>query len=125
MMRLQSNLDELCLAAINGELDKQQIQWDEKTCLGVVLAEKGYPESYRTGSIITGIEQGSREDDWKIFHAGTKIEHNKLVTNGGRVLCVCALGKNIKQAQTKAYQHANAITWDSKYCRFDIGYKAL
>ena len=125
MMRLQSNLDELCLAAINGKLDMQQIKWDERTCLGVVLAEKGYPESYQTGSIISGLELNSAEDDWKAFHAGTKIDHTKLVTNGGRVLCVCALGNNIKQAQTKAYQYVKTISWNSKYYRTDIGHKGI
>ena len=125
MMRLLSNLDQLCLAAINGTLDQQQIEWDERTCLGVVLAEKGYPENYQTGSIITGMEQTSKEGDCKVFHAGTKIDHSKLVTNGGRVLCVCALGESVKQAQTKAYQHVDGISWHSKYYRTDIGYKAL
>lgn len=125
MMRLQSNLDELCLAAINKNIAKQNIQWDQRACLGVVLAEKGYPDAYQTGSIITGLDHNTVHSDKKIFQAGTKIEHDNLVTNGGRVLCVCALGSDIQQAKTKAYEYASSISWDTKYNRTDIGDKDL
>ena len=125
MMRLKSNLDELCLAAINGRLEGQQIKWDERACLGVVLAEGGYPEAYQSGSVISGMDDSADFEDKKIFHAGTQIKQGKLVTNGGRVLCVCALAENIKEAQLKAYKYADTISWKSKYNRTDIGYKAL
>jgi phosphoribosylamine--glycine ligase len=125
MMRLKSNLDLLCLAAINGELDKQEINWDDRACLGVVLAEKGYPESYNTGSIIQGLELENTDASRKIFHAGTKFSDNQIVTNGGRVLCVCALSDGIKGAQYKAYEYVDTLSWGSEYHRTDIGFKAL
>jgi phosphoribosylamine--glycine ligase len=125
MMRLQSDLDLLCLAAINGELDLHEISWDERACLGVVLAEDGYPNHYNKGSIIHGMEIPNHDPSRKIFHAGTKLIDEQLVTNGGRVLCVCALADDIKDAQIKAYEYAESITWESQYLRYDIGYKAL
>lgn len=125
MMRLKGNLDELCLAAINGTLKSHDIQWDERACLGVVLAEKGYPESYQVGSIISGLRQQNTQQDIKVFHAGTKFEAGNIITNGGRVLCVCALGDDLKQAQQKAYEYAETINWKSKYNRTDIGFKAI
>ena len=125
MMRLHSNLDEICLAAIDGTLDNHSIKWDERACLGVVLAEQGYPEKYNKGASIIGLDASEKSADKKIFHAGTKLLDDKLVTNGGRVLCVCALGEDIKQAQTKAYEYCQTISWTSKYNRTDIGFKAL
>ena len=125
MMRLQSNLDLLCLAAINGKLDSHEIIWDERACLGVVLAEKGYPDKYKTGSVIHGMEYKNLDTSRKIFQAGTKLIDNQLVTNGGRVLCVCALANDIKGAQFNAYDYAKNIFWESKFFRKDIGHKAL
>lgn len=125
MMRLQSNLDELCLSAINGQLSEQDIIWDKRAALGVVLAESGYPNSYKIGNIISGLEQVHKNTSQKIFHAGTVIKNNKIVTNGGRVLCVCALADDVKQAQIHAYKYVNTINWESKYFRTDIGSKAL
>lgn len=125
MMRLNSNLDELCLAAINGTISQQSIKWDDRACLGVVLAEEGYPEKYNTGSIIKGMETNVKYEGRKVFHAGTKLHEGSLITNGGRVLCVCALGSDLKQAQSKAYEYCDTISWDSKFNRSDIGFKAL
>jgi phosphoribosylamine--glycine ligase len=125
MMRLQSNLDELCLAAINGNVNQQSIQWDDRSCLGVVLAEKGYPECYQKGNVIQGAESVKNSKSKKVFHAGTKTVDEQLLTNGGRVLCVCALGKTLKKAKKKAYKTSKKIKWDSKYQRSDIGNKAL
>lgn len=126
MMRLKSNLDELCLSAIAGKLNTQEITWDKQACLGVVLAEKGYPESYAKGSEILGLNNPiCQAEGCKIFQAGTKIEEGKLLTNGGRVLCVCSLGKTIQEAQNRAYSTVAAVHWDSKYNRSDIGHKAL
>jgi phosphoribosylamine--glycine ligase len=125
MMRLNSNLDELCLAAIDGQLQNHSIQWDKRACLGVVLAEQGYPEKYHTGSPILGLETCVDCEDKKVFHAGTKMQDGQVLTNGGRVLCVCALGDSIKQAKDKAYEVCQSISWESKYNRKDIGFKAL
>jgi len=125
MMRLQSNLDELCLAAINGELNKHTIKWDERSCLGVVMAEKGYPEDYAKGSIISGLGSQAKSPNSKIFQAGTDIKNNQLVTNGGRVLCVCALGEDIESAQVKAYELIKSVSWKTQYYRTDIGHKAI
>ena len=122
---LTSDLDELCLAAIDGDLKGQAIEWDERACLGVVLAEKGYPNSYQKGSFIKGVNEVNDDRTRKIFHAGTKVKHNELVTNGGRVLCVCALAKDIKGAQSKAYEYVSTVSWQSMYYRTDIGNKAL
>jgi len=125
MMRLQSNLDELCLAAIKGNLDQQSIKWNNHSCLGVVLAEKGYPERYNKGSIIKGINAKNSNSKTKIFHAGTALKNNQIVTNGGRVLCVCSMAENLASAQNQAYEKIKEITWDSVYYRTDIGFKAI
>ncbi len=125
MMRLQSNMDELCLAAINGSVSHHEIQWDERSCLGVVLAEKGYPGIYQKGSVIEGANVADKSESKKVFHAGTKMENDILLTNGGRVLCVCALGETLKKAKKKAYKVSKKIKWRSKYNRTDIGTKAL
>jgi phosphoribosylamine--glycine ligase len=124
MMRLQSNLDELCLAAIKGQLNQCKVNWNHQACLGVVLAEKGYPNHYEKGSEILGLESIS-EDSCKVFHAGTAKKEGKIVTNGGRVLCVCALADTIKNAQEAAYKCVDKINWKSKYNRTDIGFKAI
>lgn len=123
MCRLQSDLDALCLAAIEGRLDQVSCQWDERYALGVVMAEKGYPMAYDKGNIINGLDQVA--DGVKVFHAGTTMKGNDVVTSGGRVLCVCALDDELKQAQKKAYQAVNQISWGSEYYRTDIGFKAI
>lgn len=123
MMRLQSDLVDLLGAAIDKRLDEMTTEWDPRTSLGVVLAAGGYPETYNTGDIISGLSPAS--DDAKIFHAGTIEKDSNIVTNGGRVLCAVGLGNNVKAAQDKAYQLTRAITWDNVYYRDDIGFKAL
>ena len=122
MMRLQSSLIELCLAATRGELDKVEAQWDDRPALGVVMAAGGYPETYHKGDEITGIEQVSNA---KVFLAGTQIVDGKTVTSGGRVLCVTALGDSVKEAQQRAYEGVKAIHWPDAYYRTDIGYRAI
>nr|MCH9745805.1 phosphoribosylamine--glycine ligase [Pseudomonadota bacterium] len=122
MMRLQSNLAELCLLATNGDLDKADIQWDERSAMGVVLAANGYPDAYPSGEVI-GLPSDS--SDAKVFHAGTKMKGNEVVTSGGRVLCATALGTDTKQAQDNAYRLLDKIDWPSAYYRTDIGFKAL
>ncbi len=123
MMRLQSNLDEICLRAIGQNLENFDLSWNKKSSLGVVLAEKGYPGNYAKGSLINGLD--FVEKDVKIFHAGTQREGETVVTNGGRVLCVCALADTLKQAQQLAYLGVEKLDWQSKYYRSDIGFKAI
>lgn len=124
MMRLQSDLVELCLAAIDGKLDMISSQWDERPSLGIVLAAGGYPGDYKTHDEITGLPT-QEATDCKVFHAGTILENGKIYTNGGRVLCVTALGKTVSEAQTYAYKQAKSIHWDGCFYRHDIGYRAI
>ena len=125
MMRLKSNLVALCLAALNQELDTVSCEWDSRAALGVVLAAGGYPESYAKGTTISGLDKCDNED-CKTFHAGTTNDENgAVVTSGGRVLCVTALGENVTQAQKHAYQAVDTISWDGMFCRTDIGYRAI
>ena len=125
MMRLQSNLADLCLAAVKKRLDKVTAQWDSRPALGVILAAGGYPETYQKGDVITGIENANNSTT-KIFHAGTSTNaKGDLITAGGRVLCVTSLGENITDAQAKAYEAVQKISWDKMYNRTDIGHRAI
>ena len=124
MMRLKSDLAELCLLACNGELDKATIDFDERAAVGVVLAAGGYPGSYNKGDVITGLELNTA-DDAKTFHAGTSLDNGNVVTNGGRVLCATALGNNVTEAQQKAYQLLKQIDWQGVQYRNDIAYRAI
>jgi phosphoribosylamine--glycine ligase len=129
MMRLKSDLVEHCLLALSGELDKAKADWDERFSLGVVLAAGGYPETYNKGDIITGLENAETEKNKhktvKVFHAGTSSANEEIVTSGGRVLCVCALGTSVTEAQKMAYEAVSLISWDEVYYRTDIGYRAI
>ncbi len=122
MLRLKSNLAELCLLASQGKLDKANIEWDERSAVGVVLAANGYPDAYPSGEIIA---LPSNSDTAKVFHAGTKMDGDNIVSSGGRVLCATALGENLLDAQTKTYELVKKINWDSAYYRDDIGFKAI
>ena len=122
MMRLKSNLAKLCISATQGALDSAKAEWDERTCLGVVMAANGYPEAYIKGEKI---EIPDESLDSKIFHAGTKLEKGNIYSNGGRVLCATALGADIKDAQTKAYELIEKVKWEGAYYRTDIGLKGL
>ncbi|WP_233969079.1 phosphoribosylamine--glycine ligase [Pectobacterium polaris] len=124
MLRLRSDLVELCLAACDGTLDQKDSVWDERPSLGVVLAAGGYPADYSTGDVISGLPQQDAEDG-KVFHAGTKLNGIDVVTNGGRVLCVTALGNTVAEAQQRAYEIAAGIQWQGVFCRKDIGYRAI
>jgi phosphoribosylamine--glycine ligase len=124
MLRLQSDLVALCLAALNGELDKMTAEWDPQPAVGVVLAAGGYPASYRKGDVITGLPSTESAGE-KVFHAGTAEKDGQVVTNGGRVLCATALGQTVKQAQERAYQLAHKIQWDGVNYRTDIAYRAI
>ncbi len=123
LMRMQSDFAELCIAGVNQTLDKHTIEWDSRVALGVVLAAGGYPENYAKGEIIRGLPDDSATQ--KVFHAGTKLDNGNVLTNGGRVLCATALGKNIAEAQKHAYELAKQISWPSMFFRKDIGYRAL
>ncbi len=124
MMRLQSDLAELCLAAIDKRLDQVTAKWDSRAALGVVLAAGGYPESYAKGAVISGLDSCDT-DSCKTFQAGTAMADGNVVTAGGRVLCVTALGDTVTQAQELAYESVKKISWDGMFCRTDIGYRAI
>lgn len=124
MMRLQSDLAELCLAALRGELDQCAAHWSEQAALGVVLAAAGYPGSYAKGATISGL-QAAEANGCKVFHAGTSAGTDGVVTSGGRVLCVCALGDDIEQARNNAYRGVEALSFEGAQYRRDIGYRAL
>lgn len=124
MLRLKSNLADLCLAAIQGKLPETTVEWDERASVGVVMAAGGYPDAYKKGDIITGLPQMEAEGI-KVFHAGTAEHEGNVVTNGGRVLCATALGNTVSEAQQKAYLLVKQINWDGVYYRTDIGYRAI
>jgi phosphoribosylamine--glycine ligase len=124
MCRLQSDLVELCLAALEGHLDTATVEWDERAALGVVMAAGGYPDEYRKGDAIEGLDS-VEAGGCKVFHAGTRMQDEVIVTSGGRVLCVCALGDTITEARHKAYDCVSAIYWLDVYYRTDIGYRAM
>jgi len=124
MMRLQSDLAELCMATLKTALNKATISWSEQAALGVVLAAGGYPDDYDKGDTITGL-QAAENDDCKVFHAGTSTADTEVHTNGGRVLCVTALGDDIGAAKAKAYAGVKEINWPGMQYRTDIGARAL
>jgi phosphoribosylamine--glycine ligase len=124
LLRLRSDLVEMCLAALGKRLDQIQVKWDQRASLGVVMAAGGYPLSYNKGDPIYGLPD-HEEEDLKIFHAGTSFHKGRVVTSGGRVLCATALGVTVREAQKKAYDLAGRIKWDNVYYRTDIGYRAL
>jgi len=124
MLRLRSDLVALCEAAIDGTLDRQSVEWDERVALGVVMAAGGYPDSYRKGDIISGLDAVAGSH-CKVFHAGTAAQAGEVVTNGGRVLCACALGESVAEAQAAAYDCVRKISWPEVYYRTDIGYRAV
>jgi len=124
LMRLKSDLVALCEAARNGTLDRFEIQWDSRAALGVVMAAGGYPDGYRRGDPIDGLEAAARRPG-KVFHAGTRLEGSRVVTAGGRVLCAVGLGDTVGAAQRQAYALVDAIHWDLVQYRRDIGHRAI
>ncbi len=124
LMRLRSDLPELCLAAVESRLDAVETHWDPRPCLGVVMAADGYPGRYGKGDPISGLDHDFG-DDVKVFHAGTALSEQGVVTAGGRVLCVCALGADVSAAQAAAYAACERISWKGAYRRSDIGYRAV
>ncbi|WP_295404960.1 phosphoribosylamine--glycine ligase [uncultured Thiocystis sp.] len=124
LMRLQSDLVGLCLSALAGRLDESTAVWDPRPAVGVVLAAGGYPDRYAVGHTIAGLDEVPPSEA-KVFHAGTRLDGNAMVTNGGRVLCVTALGDSVSAAQRLAYRGVDRLRWDDCYCRRDIGYRAI
>ncbi|MGL6160496.1 phosphoribosylamine--glycine ligase [Microbulbifer sp.] len=124
MMRLKSDLVGLCQAALDRRLNEVTADWDPRPALGVVLAAGGYPGSYRRGDAISGLERADGENA-KVFHAGTALDGERVVTSGGRVLCATALGDTVAEAQANAYAAARGIYWDGVFYRKDIGYRAI
>ncbi|RUO24091.1 phosphoribosylamine--glycine ligase [Aliidiomarina minuta] len=125
MMRLQSDLVELCLDALSGRLGQTPIEFDSRAAVGVVLAAGGYPESYQKGDPIEGLDEVENSLQAKVFHAGTQLDSNLVKTNGGRVLCCTALGDDVTSAQHAAYALVDKITWPNLYYRRDIGHRAI
>lgn len=124
MMRLQSDLAELCLAALDQRLDQVSADWDEQASVGVVLASGGYPDDYAKGLEISGLDEAAALPG-KVFHAGTALSGDKVVTSGGRVMCATALGATVTEAQAAAYTLAEKIHWDKIYYRRDIAHRAI
>ncbi|RBW48992.1 phosphoribosylamine--glycine ligase [Marinobacter sp. F3R11] len=124
LLRMKSDIVGLCQAAIDGELNQCNSEWDERAAVGIVLAAGGYPGSYNKGDVISGLPETETEGE-KAFHAGTALEGNEVVTSGGRVLCATALGNTVTEAQQRAYKLAGKIRWDGAFYRKDIAYRAI
>ena len=124
MMRLQSDLAALCLAAVNGTLHEVEASWDPRPALGVVMAAGGYPDSYSKGHVISGLDIADLADTL-VFHAGTGLLDKQVITTGGRVLCVSAMGDSVLDAAKAAYAGCERIHWDGAFYRRDIGHRAI
>ncbi|MGU9956778.1 MAG: phosphoribosylamine--glycine ligase, partial [Arenicellales bacterium WSBS_2016_MAG_OTU3] len=126
MMRLKSDLLELIEAALDGRLHELTIEWDPRPALGVVMATATYPEGSGKGAVIAGIDDANALEDVTVFHAGTRLaDDGSIVSNGGRVLCVTALGSTVADAQSKAYAGVSKIRFENADWRTDIGYRAV
>jgi len=123
MARFRSDLVHTLNQAVDGKLNEVELEWDRRTALGVVLAAHNYPDTPRNGDVITGIPEDT--EDQVIFHAGTKLQDGKLITAGGRVLCVVGLADTVRGAQQKAYAAIDQIHFDGMQYRKDIGYRAI
>lgn len=125
LMRLQSDLLEVCLAACEGRLEEITLRWDPRPAVCVVMASGGYPGDYEKGKVITGLEKAQELEDVAVFHAGTREDNGDVVTSGGRVLGVTALGADVAAAQARAYEAVDCIQFEGAYCRRDIADKAI
>ena len=124
LLRLRSDFADLLEKALDGSLSDAQVEWDDRAALGVVMAAGGYPENYAKGHVISGLPESDGPDS-KVFHAGTRLQDQEIVTSGGRVLCVVGLGQTVTQAQRKAYDVVETINWQGSFYRRDIGHRAL
>jgi len=120
-----SDLVPALVAARDGVLKNFDLRWYGEAALAVVMAAKGYPGNYAKGSVIEGLEEAAKIEDVEIFHAGTRAEGGRIVSNGGRVLNVCGLGPTVKDAQARAYAAIERIHWPDGFCRHDIGWRAI
>ena len=125
MLRLKSDLIDMIQTCFNGGISNYDIDWDQKSAMGVVISSHGYPESYETGKEIIGLDTLSDRTDVKVFHSGTCSENDSIISNGGRVLCVTALGDDLNQSNENAYHAVDQIDWDGKYFRKDIGFRVM
>ena len=123
MMRLKSDLADICNKACEGKLENQTLDWDSRKAVGIVMAAKGYPNDYKKGGKIKNLP--IEHDGFKVFHAGTEYVDGDIRSNGGRVLCITALGDSVQSAQEKAYSKLSSIKWDDSFYREDIGYRAI
>jgi phosphoribosylamine--glycine ligase len=123
LLRLKSSLVQLCLYAIEDKLESYESEWDDRHSCGVVIASEGYPEKYLSNQEVQIKELNS--EDMRLFHAGTTLQGNKVITSGGRVFCATALGMNLKEAQSKAYDLVNSVSFNGAFYRKDIGYKGI
>ncbi len=124
LMRLESDLTELCEAAVAGRLETVRAAWDSRAALGVVMAAAGYPKEVRTGDVVNGLEAAARLPG-KIFHAGTRLKDGRVVTSGGRVLCAAGLGGSVREAQRQAYALVDVVSWPGVQYRRDVGFRAV
>lgn len=124
MMRLRSDLTALCEAALEGRLDSVSAEWDPRAALGVVMAAAGYPEEVQKGDVVEGLDRAATLPG-RVFHAGTRVQSGRVVTNGGRVLCAAGLGSTVSAAQAEAYRLVKSITWRGAQFRHDVGYRAV
>ena len=125
LMRLKNDLLEVMLAVCDGKLDEIDLDWDTRPTVCVVMASGGYPGSYEKGKVITGLDRAGQLEDVMVFHAGTATKGSDIVTAGGRVLGVTAVGNTVAQAKAKAYEAIEMIKFDGAYCRSDIADKAI
>ena len=125
MLRLKSDLIDMIQACFSGSIGQYKVEWDQRSSMGIVMSSLGYPESYETGKEIFGLDSFSYNNDIKVFHSGTCLVSNKVLTNGGRVLCVTALGDSLDKSNENAYSAAKKIDWDGKYYRKDIGFRVM
>jgi phosphoribosylamine--glycine ligase len=125
MVRLKDDLLTLLMAAVDGTLDKMSVRWWPEPALTVVLAAKGYPGAYETGSVIGGLEAAAAVPGVEIFHAGTRRDGGRILAAGGRVLNITSRGETVAQAQARAYEAIGLIDWPQGFCRRDIGWRAV
>jgi len=125
MLRLKSDLIDMIQTCFSGCISNYDVEWDQKSAMGIVMSSIGYPESYETGKEISGLNKFSNNDDIKVFHSGSRLENNNILTNGGRVLCVTALGDDLNRSNENAYSAVQLIDWDGKYYRKDIGFRVM
>jgi phosphoribosylamine--glycine ligase len=124
LFRLRTELADVCLSCFDGTLGAKPIDWDSRATVGVVMASHGYPDAYDKGKPISGLDRATGSDV-KVFHAGTRLENGRVLTDGGRVLCVVGAGTSVRGACDAAYAGVREITWDGAFYRTDIGYRAI